>query len=199
MRVSITPAFSKFLMDNNTVYPYSNLKPTRNSFYCKWVMAKGNALGIEEFFPVLANSFPNSVLLELISSGALKPFPPELSAIMDTMHWWGRQHSNEWYEGAICILHESLESPVEEDKMELVRALLSIQVRIDIHSYFAVDSMQADLLWIDWIRWFNANYRNGPKKSFHKLSVYNFDYVKWAMAQVTVRAPVPERVNSTTT
>jgi hypothetical protein len=73
MRVTVTPAFGKYLMDNSTVYPYSMLRPTRNSFYCKLMghVVQGLDRGSTEYFPVLANSLPN--VPEPILSGRAKP------------------------------------------------------------------------------------------------------------------------------
>jgi hypothetical protein len=90
MRVPSNAALNEFLMTNSNVYPYNNLKPTRNSFFCKWVLLKGRDKGVTVNFPVLANGIPNAVLLDLICSGEGKPLPPELSQIMDDMYWWGK-------------------------------------------------------------------------------------------------------------
>jgi hypothetical protein len=85
MRVITTASFSQWLMANSAVYPYSNIYGTRNSFFCKWVMVKGEDLDREEYFPVPANSLPNGVLLDLVTSGFGKPLPPDISEIMDTL------------------------------------------------------------------------------------------------------------------
>jgi hypothetical protein len=184
MRVTITPAFSQWLLANSNVYPYSKLKPTRNSFYCKWVMVRGQLhIGLEQYFPVPANSLPNGVLLELISSGNGKPFPPELCDIMDSMYWWGKTKSYEWYEDSIDVLGEALWTDVEGDQKELVRAMISIEIRAVIYKYFDVGSFIGELLWFNWIRWFNATYSIAPK-SFHGMAKYSFEYVNWSIAQV---------------
>lgn len=195
MRVAITPAFSKFLMDNNTIYPYNKLKPTRNSFYCKWVMLQGPDRGLTEYFPVLANSIPNRVLCELISSGRAKPFSPELSDIMDAMYWWGKTKNLDWYEDVVRVvmLDEALDS--EYDRKELFRALISGQVKVEIHEYFGVNSVAAELLWLNWISWYNSSYQFAPK-SFLAMALYCFDYIRWAIAQVNYHAHAPVAVNS---
>jgi hypothetical protein len=80
MMVPTTPAFNQFLLNNGQSYPYSRLQATRSSFFCKWIMTKGHGTaGVTEYFPVLANSYPNGVLLEMVISGRAKPFPPEMS------------------------------------------------------------------------------------------------------------------------
>jgi hypothetical protein len=190
MRVATTPAFSEFLMVNADVYPYSKLRPTRRSFYCKWVMLQGPERGITEYFPVLANSIPNEVLCELISSGRAKPFTPELTGVMDAMYWWGKNKNNDWYDDVVFMLDEALDA--EYDKKELFRALISGQVKVEIHAYFGVNSLAAELLWLNWISWYNGAYPFAAKQSFLTMSLYCFDYIKWAIAQVNyyVHAPV---------
>jgi hypothetical protein len=66
----------------------------------------------------------------------------------------------------------------EDDRMEMLQAMISVQVRGEI--YFAVNStLAAELLWIDWVFWFNRTYKDGPKK-FHELALYSFEYVHWS-------------------
>jgi hypothetical protein len=194
MRVSITPAFSKFLLDNSEVYPYSELKPTRNSFFCKWVMLQGLVRGSTEYFPVLTNSLPNAVILDLLSSGKAKPFTPELTDVMDSMYWWGKNKNIDWYEDVIMMLDGSLDA--EYDKKELFRALISSQVKVEIHGYFGVNSMATELLWLNWISWYNRSYQFAPKESFLAMSLYCFEYVKWSIAQVNYSANAPAPVAS---
>jgi hypothetical protein len=191
MRVITTPAFSKFLVDNSTIYPYSKLRPTRNSFYCKWVMLEGQDRGSTEYYPVLANSIPNVVLCELISIGRAKPLTPDLTDVMDAMYWWGKNKNIDWYDDVIVMVDEALHT--EYDRKELFRALISGQVKVEIHEYFGVNSFVAELLWLNWISWYNASYRYGPK-SFLALSLYCFDYIKWAIAQVNHQAFPPLHV-----
>jgi hypothetical protein len=187
MRVSTTSAFSQWLMTRSAVYPYSNLKNTRNSFFCKWVMVKGQHMDLDDYFPVPANSLPNGVLLALISSGNCKPFPPELSDIMDSLYWWGKTINYEWYEECIEVLGDALWRDREEDKKEIVRSLISIQVRVFIFEYFHGSSMAAELLRFNWFLWFNETYKIAPK-SFHGMATYSFEYVKWSIAQVNYHA-----------
>jgi hypothetical protein len=91
MRVLSTVAFNQFLLDKRQ-YPFNYLYATRRSFFCKWIMLKGQStLGLTYYFPVFTNTHPNGELLQMISSGAAKPFPPKLSHVMDTMFWWGKE------------------------------------------------------------------------------------------------------------
>jgi hypothetical protein len=106
---------------------------------------------------------------------------------MDSMHWWGRNKSNQWFEDVIYILEQALDNNIKEDRKELVRAMILVQVRAEIHVYFAIDSVAAELLWIDWVVWFNGTYKDGPK-SFHAMSLYRFEYVRWRIAQVNYHA-----------
>jgi hypothetical protein len=150
-------------------------------------MLQGLDRGSQEFFPVLANSLPNGVLMELLVSERGMPLPPELTDIMDSMYWWGKNKSVQWYDEVIYLLGLALDNDIEDDRKELVRAMISVQVRTEIHVYFAIDSMAAHLLWTNWIFWFNATNEIGPK-SFHRMTLYSIEYVHWSIAQVNYHA-----------
>jgi hypothetical protein len=188
MRVTTTPAFSKFLMDNSQVYPYSELKPTRNSFFCKWIMLKGPDRGSTEYFPVLANSMTYGVICELISSGKAKPLTPELSDVVDAMYWWGKNKNIDWYDDVIMMVDEALDT--QYDRKELFRALITGEVKVEIHEYFGINSLAAELLWLNFIRWYDGTYEIAPTESFLAMSLYCFDYIRWAIAQVNYHAVV---------
>jgi hypothetical protein len=190
MRITTTVAFNKYLMDNSTIFPYNKLRATRNSFYCKWILLQGEDRGSTEFFPVLATSIPNELLLKLISSESAKPLTPELSGIMDTMYWWGKNKSLVWYEDVIDIVAEAVDMDTEYDRKELFRAMISGQVRDEIHKYFPINSVGAELLWLNWISWFNVTYSIAPQ-SFMAMSRYSFEYVSWSIAQVNYHAFAP--------
>jgi hypothetical protein len=182
MRVSTTPDFTAFLMANSIVYPYSKLMPTRNTFYCKWVMLKGVHMDLDEYFPVLANCLPNAVLLDLLMSGRGKPFPPDLSNIMDDMCCWGKYRSIEWYSDCVDFLGHALWEG-KEDYKHTVRYLVSMEVRAILFKYFNSTGMTSHLLYSNWLLWFNETYNTAPKL-FHKRAKYSFEYVNWSIAQV---------------
>jgi hypothetical protein len=140
--------------------------------------------GQENTFQSLQTVFQMKYLLmELLLSERGVPLPPELSSIMDSMYWWGKNKSVQWYDEVIYILALSLDNDIEEDRMELVRVMISVQMRAEIHAYFAADSIVAELLWVNWVFWFNATYKDGPK-SFHGMAMYSIDYVHWCIGQV---------------
>jgi hypothetical protein len=202
MRIATTAAFNKYLLDNSSIFPYSKLQATRQSFYCKWILLQGEDMGSKEYFPVLANALPNGLLLELLLSERAMPLTPELSTVMDAMYWWGKNKSLVWYEDVIDIVAEAVDMDTDYDRKELFRAMISGQVRDEIHKYFPVASMASELLWLNWISWFNATYHIAPQ-SFMAMSRYSFDYVNWSIGQVNYHAfapvaPViaPDAVNS---
>jgi hypothetical protein len=103
---------------------------------------QGTGQGSTEYFPVLANSLPNGVLEELILSARGKPFTPELSEIMDSLYWWAKTKNLQWYEECIVVIDGALS--VEDDRMEMLQAIISVQVRGEV--YFGIKSMAAELL-----------------------------------------------------
>jgi hypothetical protein len=195
MRVTTTPAFSHWLWHNSALYPYSNLKVTRNSFFCKWVMLKGQHMDIEEYFPVPANSVPNGLLLAMISSGSAKPIPPELSDIMDDLYSWGMGRNIEWYRDCIDVLGDALWIDREEEYKVFVRYLIGMEVKAIILQYFHGSTMASHLLYSNWLDWFNVTYSNGPK-SFHGMAKYSFEYVNWSIAQVNYHAFSPVAIGT---
>jgi hypothetical protein len=107
---------------------------------------------------------------------------------MDSMYWWGKNMSVQWYDEVIYLLGLALDNDIEGDRKEYVRAMISVQVRTEIHMFTTMDSMMAaELLWINWIFWFNATYKNGPKL-FHGMTQYSVDYVRWSIAQLNYHA-----------
>ena len=144
-------------------------------------------MGIDEYFPVPANSLPNDLLLALISSRSGMPIPAELSDIMDDLYSWAMGKNIEWYRDCIDVLGDALWIDREEGRKELVRTLISIEVRGIIFQYFHGTQMASELLYLNWLSWFNDTYSIGPK-SFHGMAKYSFEYVNWSIAQVNYHA-----------
>jgi hypothetical protein len=185
MRVPTTDAFNRFLLDNGQTYPYSRLQATRGSFFCKWVMTKGYSVaGVTEYFPVLANSHSNAVLLEMIQNGEAKPLPPELSEIMDQMHWWGVHRSLHWYDEVVVMLDEAVDGEVEMEHRELVSVLVAPLVLEEIHFHFAVDSVAEHLLILEWMKWFRRTYKKGDTTPFRAMAEKSSDCIKFAISLV---------------
>jgi hypothetical protein len=164
MRVPTTVAFNQFLLANSH-YPFNRLKATRSSFFCKWIMLKGQSpIGLTYYFPVFANSHRNEVLLGMIATGQAKPFPPELSHVMDNMFWWGKSHSHQWYEQVIDSIGEILENndkhEEDEQQREIVRYLISLQVKSMIQESFDLLSVPLFAVVMDqWLHNFNCTYK----------------------------------------
>jgi hypothetical protein len=167
MRVPSTVAFNQFLLANGQKYPYSKLQATRSSFFCKWIMTKGYSIGGEtEYFPVLANSKSNGVLLEMIRSRDAMPLPQELSEIMDHMRDFGIKLSVAWYESVVEMLNEALNGEVEIERHEFVSMLISPLVLEEIHRCYDVDSVAEHLLVLEWMKWYVRTYRKGKGDDF---------------------------------
>jgi hypothetical protein len=189
MRVPTTAAFNKFLMDNGQSYPYSRLHATRNSFFCKWLMQKGQSrLGLTYYFPTMANSLRVS-LLDAIAIDGAKPIPPELFGIMDDMFWWGKTRSYEWYERLVDLLGLVLDDGEEIDIRSLVRELIGLRVAAILKEYFAVDSLAFSLLYDKYSEWFFWTYDvmdfyHGHKYPFRTMAETSFEYIEWCIGEV---------------
>jgi hypothetical protein len=178
MRVPTTDAFNSFLLANGLTYPYSQLKPTRNSFFCKWIMTKGHD-NVTEYFPVLANSFSHQVLLEMITTGMAKPFPPELSEIMDHMHWWGKHKSIDWFDSVVQLSDAVLNKEEDIRRSELVRVMIIPQVLAEIRAHFSFDSVAEHLLLLEWTKFFDITYNNNM--SFRTIASLSIESVQYSI------------------
>jgi hypothetical protein len=181
MRVLTTEAFNKFLLANSQQYPYNSLHATRASFFCKWVMPKGRSAvtGLTEYFPTLANSYSNGVLLEMIRNGEAKPLPLELSQIMDSMRWWGRRTSFEWHGHVVYVLSQALDNGLGgHNTRDFVRKLISLHISEMIQVWFDVHSLAYNLVFMEWINWFNNTYSIGSLDGqfcFRWVAIKSFD------------------------
>lgn len=126
-------------------------------------MLKGTShvTGLTEYFPTLANSYSNAVLLEMIRSGEGKPLPLELSQVMDSMHWWGLREDVAWHDNVVFILSRQLDKggPAVHNKRDFVRNLISLQIQLLIQPYHDIGSPGFYLLHSEWKEWFDGTYR----------------------------------------
>jgi hypothetical protein len=195
MRHLTNPAFNKFLLENGQAYPYSRLQVTRNSFWCKWVMLQGHSYmtGLVQYFPTLANSFSNGVLLDMIQSGEAKPMPLALGCIMDSMHLWGREKDIQWYYRVVFILSRTMDVGVEHITRDFVRNLISLQITKLIQPYYDVFTLGFNMLYNEWIDWFNDNYKidefaNKPF-CFRWVAIKSFDEMEVIINEVVHGIP----------
>jgi hypothetical protein len=193
MRVPTSAAFNQFLLENSH-YPFNRLKATRNSFFCKWIMLKGTShLGLVYYFPVMANSIRNVELLVLISSEHAKPFPPELSHVMDNMYWWGHSRSHLWFEQVIdamgVLLDNVNNNEFDEQQREIVREFIAYEVKQIILGHFDLMSVPFDIVFDQWWYHFNCAYRKGDfvvggRYTFRQIAESSFEYVEWLIGEV---------------
>jgi hypothetical protein len=198
MRVSTTAAFDHWLMNAQHQYPYNSLHATRNSIFCKWVLLTGRSeFGFTEYFPVLANCFSNGVLLEMIRTGVAKPLPLSLSEIMDGIFTWGNINQH-WSHLMVNRLASELEGGPEKDKRGMVLSLINIRVYDMIEECFG-ETMAFDLVYVDWIQWFNGTYKKeffDGKYCFRAIAQSSFEYVEGTIAEMNNSVVHPVGVNS---
>jgi hypothetical protein len=182
MRVSITPAFDQWLMAQPLWYPWRSLQATRNSIFCKWVIVTGRDQ-FYEHFPVLANSFSNGVLLQmLIQNGEAKPLPLCLSQVMDGLLMWGHGEY-EWRRNVSSRL--AFEGQGRNNR-EVVLSIIDMRVHKMVEEYFG-NTAAYDLVWIDWIAWFNGTYKIAyfdGKFCFKAVAKSSFEYVQGSIDEM---------------
>lgn len=171
-------------------------------------MMKGRSeLQLTYYFPVLANTHSDEALLEMIMDGRAKPFPQELSRVMDSLYWWGNNPrvDQDWYDLVLARMGLLLEGRrAGMDKRDLIRGLISMKVQEKILDLFE-DTVAGDLVFADWVDWFNGTFQHEVfqgRFNFRDIAIASFDYVnnstaelEYAMNEMEYRMR-PEQVNS---
>ena len=157
-------------------------------------MLKGQSpLGLTYYFPVFANTHPDAELLEMIATGEAKPFPPQLSHVMDNMFWWGKTHSYEWYEEVVDSMGELLDNNSEDeevDQREVVRHLIGFAVKSKILEHFDMMSAAFEVTFDQSHTNFNLVYpkqlfdAGGPRTAFRQMAESSFEYLEWLILAV---------------
>jgi hypothetical protein len=170
-------------------------------------MLKGTSqLGLVYYFPVMANSIPNKELLELISTEHAKPFPPELSHVMDNMYWWGHSHSHLWYEQVVdgmgVLLDNNDHHEIDEQQREIVRNFISYRVKQMILEHLDFMSVPFAVAFDQWSYNFNCTYRKGDfavggRYTFREMAEYSFEYVEWLIGEVQADVEYEQDSNAT--
>ena len=90
-----------------TAYPWNQIKKSRNSYFCKWIVTTGPTTSLIDrsiHHLVPTSSLPNGYVTSLIVEEAAHPVPPELDDIFDTMDYWGVRVSGLWKHKVIHVL-----------------------------------------------------------------------------------------------
>jgi hypothetical protein len=169
-------------------FPYSHMMVTRTSFYCKWVMCRGdiNGEGVRgmatEKFPVLASTLGPERLQEVIMSGEAKPLTKEMADIMDDMYVWGQSRNYHWYCNVVDLMHNWLVCNMDVPKKEMVRACIAMEVKSLIFTYFAVNSIVGHTIYMKWYHvWFETGYTHAID-DFQAVALNSLDYVSAEIA-----------------
>jgi hypothetical protein len=153
-----------------------------------------------EHFPVLANSMPNTALLMMIRSGHAKPLPLEYSQVIDGVINWGDDINHQWRRWVVERLAEWIEGPAWKYNRDMVRSLISMRVQKMIEDIFG-DSMTGDMLFVDWINWFDTTYNIehfDGEFAFKDVATSSFDHVNGSIVAMnnSMNRVHADRVNS---
>ena len=196
-----------FLASHNG-YPYNEIVSTRNSIVCKWVILhseQGQTAGIfpwqTVYHTVLTKSLPADTVQELIVSGHALPLTPDMNDIMDKMTVWGQENSKHWHNDVVDFLAFTINEGIPMTRQQLVKEVIGLKVHVLIHTWFGVNSGEANMLVAEWEAYFDSEWQTGSQE-LCELTVRCDQYTKYRIAQVryhAVQHPLPSvNVSSTT-
>jgi hypothetical protein len=192
MRITMSPLFKSFL-DNNNRYPWNEIRKTRTSFVCKWVLLRSTARQANEvtncqteFNSVLSSSFPQDMLEQHLMSGRMFPLTPDFNGIMDDMHVWGQRKSYEWYCDVLELLHSALTGDADVGRKQIVSEVIELQLTATIYMYFAYNSPVAKIVLEEWNQFFHKRYTRSL--SVAELTIQSEQLVIYRIAQLLSNA-----------
>ena len=191
MRITASIHFRDFLDANNNKYPYNEMRKTRNSYVCKWVLLKSStrqAAQVQsvqtEYKAVLTSSFPSCILEEFLVRESALPLTPHLNPIMDDMEVWGRSRSYDWYCDVLNLLAHTIRRGVSVQGKKIMRYCIEYEVKALIYSRLPFYSPAAKLILLEWRQYYDVTFTTSSK--LNELTVASVQFVLYRMAQSTV-------------
>jgi len=172
-------ALRRFILDNSNVYPYNEVKCTRNGYYCKWVILQSQGrntdiirVGAGYLYAVPTACFDNDTLQQMLISKAAFPLSNESQDIEDCMSIWGRNISERWHQLVLNFLCTNK----KRTRKDLYR--LCIQIRVDdlIRDRLHLQPVLAHLVILQWYVAFDDIY-DFITKEYFELCMRSFHYV----------------------
>ena len=150
MRVNASSTFSNWLLEND-VYPYNDLRATRQGFECKYIFLESSSTAyLRSVYVVPTSCFELPILEQQIVSRRAKPLTPTMTCIIDFMERWGMDESIDWHNNVIATLYDFASSPVPTPKKHMFKECISLLVEEILHLFFGWTSEAAQVLFLLW-------------------------------------------------
>jgi hypothetical protein len=178
-------AFQVFLAETAGLYPYSEIRCTRNGLYPKWLLLKSNEqpplFQSDGWYLIPTSSFRNETMQEMIVTNHALPFPSDWNEIAYCMEHWGRAIDAHWQQEVLAHLSYYIVHNKRIEKKEVMFRCISILVRKKIETvmfdYCAIEAaMCAFQNYFDGMYTRNSQYFNLAVKSIQyadSLVVFN--------------------------
>ncbi|CAB9515233.1 expressed unknown protein [Seminavis robusta] len=192
MRINTSQVFSKWLLDKS-FYPYNELRATRYSFECRYVLLEAGEVQHPSFRSlkcVAVSSFDPPSLEQLIMSGNAKPMTPDMSCILDSLESWGYFHNIEWYSIVLDMVATMFEEDKPTSKEKMYKQCIYWRVREKAHETYEYESLRHDAVLTYWSDWFDRTYPI-VKVSFRVMTLMSEDFVSDIITYVQTRGIVP--------
>ena len=138
-------------LDGNMLYPYNEIRKTRNTMDCKWVLMHCDH-GDTVHHPVVCKSFqevPETLQKLMITKHAL-PLTPALTHCMDSMVKWGSRMDFDWHCDVVELIAFTITDGMPVDKKQIVSDCIETKMAGLVHQFCSANSANACLLMHEW-------------------------------------------------
>ena len=186
MRITFSEELKAFLEDHGGVYPYSDMKVTRNSFHLEWILEEcewnrtQNILRMEtQFIPVHVSCYRNKpkVLEKLLMEGSVYPLAEGMNEIMDAMCVWGQSVSYHWYSDTLQLLVNWIAQGHYVSKKEMWKEVIERLVLARIQFHYQFGSYTYAMLYNNWQTYFELTYMT-RHKTFFMMAGMSRNYIE---------------------
>lgn len=182
--------FKVFYERYKDTFPYNQVRVTRNSIHSKWLLMGCKHPGIMFYtgrlFATLSETMDKATVDCLIVSRKAVPLPDDFCTVMDSMYFWGRCISFQWYRKTLELLNYFLRQGDCEFqrgtnmKTYLYREVIGIRVQQRIQMSFAGGNTA---LYEAWRKHYKERINSGETE-FFGLAVSSFQFLSNEMTSL---------------
>ena len=189
MMLMCAQSFKIFLEENGKLYPYRDVKLTRNRImHVRWLLIKGcytlysgSVAGVtmepSEWKPVPSNAFSNDTVTYLIVTKQALPVPPVVGEVLEVMECWGKALDGLWYNRVVDYLAYLCYNGFELNKQTILHHAIEFKVHLMLQ-HLEDDDVRFDTVMEDFNEWFEYTYHYGSTRCFLSLCEKSIAHVQ---------------------
>jgi hypothetical protein len=131
--------FKQFMANNGHLFPYYDIRCTRNSIFPKWLLLKTNQNSLfrnDGWYLVPTSALRNDIVREIVVAKQGLPIPDQWDDIANCMEHWGRAIDSEWQQKVLAHLASYLVEHDAFDWKQVYYECISMLIEKKLHAVF---------------------------------------------------------------